>query len=249
MRQSGAAPLQARRTSEPRVPRHERGVQRYGELLDALERLLETNHPDDVGIYQIAKNAKAPPASTYHFFPTKEAAFVALAERYFNRFQAAMHVAVPASAFTSWLSLVAHDSRASAAYFNRHPAALTLVIGRYGGLRVREMDIQHNRNVARQYVRRIQSAFDLPDIVDAPRKFHTMLEIQDAIWAISYVNHRMITPEYELEAIRAAIAYVRLYYPEEVTLKDEIRALIDERHDKILPKGWLDLDSDQPTLG
>lgn len=230
--------VESRRASEPRVPRRERGIQRYRELLDALESLLETNHPDDVGIYQIAEKAKAPPASTYHFFPTKEAAFVALAGRHLNRFHMGLHVPVEASAFSSWLDLLAYDSIGSAHYFNSHPAALKLLIGRYGGLRVREMDIQHNRTVSREYVDRIRSAFELPDIVDSANKFHTMIEIQDAIWAISYVNHGYITPEYEREAVRAARAYIRLYFPEEIALREEIRAEIEAGAKTIFPRGW-----------
>ena len=111
----GPAPAPAKRGFEPRAPQRERGVVRYRELLDALEVLLETHHPDDVGIYQIAEAAKAPPASTYHFFPTREAAFVALAGRHLDRFQQGMHTPVRASAFNSWLELLARDAHASAA--------------------------------------------------------------------------------------------------------------------------------------
>lgn len=230
--------IEPRRNSAPRAPRRERGVQRYGELLDALEVLLETNHPDDIGIYQIAEQAKAPPASTYHFFPTKEAAFVALAERHLRRFRLGMHLPVPAAALAGWLDLLAYDSRESVRYFNSHPAALKLVIGRYGGLRVREVDIEYNRSISRAYVDRLKAAFDMPDVADSATRFHTMLEIQDAVWAISYASHGTITPEYEREAIRASRAYIRLYFPEEIALTEEIRLAIAGGEPLILPRGW-----------
>lgn len=230
--------IEAKRSSQPRAPRRERGVQRYRELLDALEKLLETNNPDDVGIYQIAEEAKAAPASTYHFFPTKEAAFTALAARYLQRFERSLYRAVPASAFDSWRALMAHDSRSSAHYFNQHPAALKLLIGRYGGVEVRNIDIQHNQTVGRKYLRRIRSAFDLPDIPDGESKFHTVLEIQDAIWAISYVKFGRITAEYENEAILAVAAYLRCYYPEIVALREDVREQIMAGAPLILPGGW-----------
>lgn len=122
-------------------------------MLDALERLLATRHPDDVGIYQIAEEANAPTASAYHFFPTKDAAFVALAQRYLEWFQRGMHDAVEASAFAGWLELVARDSAASAHYLNAHPGALKLLTGRHGGMHVRQVEIRHNRQVGQRYMR------------------------------------------------------------------------------------------------
>ncbi len=50
---------------------------------------MRPNAPDDIGLYQIAEEAGVPPASTYHFFPTKDAAFLALAQRYLDGFVAA----------------------------------------------------------------------------------------------------------------------------------------------------------------
>lgn len=231
--------IETRRSLRPREPQRGRGVQRYGELLDALDRLLESNHPDDIGIYQIAEEANAPPASTYHFFPTKEAAFVALAARYLKQFRQGMRTPIRASAFASWLDLLAYDSRASVKYFHQHPAALKLLIDRKGGSRVRELDIEHNRVIAKSYVHRIQAAFALPDIPDAADKFHILLEIQDAIWAVSYVNHGQITPYFENEAIRACRAFIRLYYPEEVPLRDEVRERIAAGEAFIRPEGWM----------
>ncbi|OYW87702.1 MAG: hypothetical protein B7Z22_03915 [Hyphomonas sp. 32-62-5] len=50
--------------------------------------LLADHSPDEIGLYQIADQANVPPGSVYHFFPTKEAAFLALANRYLSGFEA-----------------------------------------------------------------------------------------------------------------------------------------------------------------
>lgn len=235
---------EAKRSSNPREPRREKGFQRYRELLDALDELLKHNHPDDIGIYQIAEQANAPPASTYHFFPTKDAAFVALATRYLQRFMHGLRAPVAASAFDGWLDLIARDSRASADYFNAHPAALKLIIGRHGGVHVRNLDILYNQQVGQKYVERIKAAFHLPDIPEAASKFQTMLEIQDAIWAISFVKHGEITEDYAIEAITACQAFLRCYYPEIIALTDDVRAQLDAGKDLILPAEWLE-DADE----
>lgn len=240
---------EAKRSSDPRPPRREKGFQRYRELLDALERLLATRHPDDVGIYQIAEEANAPTASAYHFFPTKDAAFVALAQRYLEWFQRGMHDAVEASAFAGWLDLVARDSAASAQYLNAHPGALKLLTGRHGGMHVRQVEIRHNRQVGQSYIGRIKAAFALPDIPDAASKFHTMLEIQDAIWAISFVRHGEITEAYSQEAIRACRAYLRCYYPETLALTEDVARQLASGADRIQPSGWANLAADTEPDG
>jgi AcrR family transcriptional regulator len=72
----------AARPTSPRKPVQKRSRERYERLLDATESLLSAQDAGSVGLYDIAKHANVPPASVYHFFPTKEAAFVALAERF-----------------------------------------------------------------------------------------------------------------------------------------------------------------------
>src|SRR5882757_2380501 len=96
-----------RRRVAPRAPSSDRGVQRYTALLDATERLLRTHSPDDIGLYQIAEEAGVPPASTYHFFPTKDAAFLALAQRYLDGFVAVSAEPIDAAELKSWQHLIA----------------------------------------------------------------------------------------------------------------------------------------------
>jgi len=60
-----------RRSSKPRKPLQQRSRERYELLLDATEALLSERDAIDVGLYDIAKHAKVPPASVYHFFRPK----------------------------------------------------------------------------------------------------------------------------------------------------------------------------------
>ena len=94
---AGDAPTALRKAS-PRKPSRERGHMRYAALLDATEALLQHHSPDDIGLYQIAEHAAVPPASVYHFFQTKDSAFLALAERYLAGFRELALRPVPATA-------------------------------------------------------------------------------------------------------------------------------------------------------
>ena len=215
-----------RRRVSPRAPSRGRGVIRYAALVDSVDALLTQSSPDDVGLYQIAEHAGVPPASVYHFFPTKEAAFLALAQRYLEGFSELTRRPVDPSALESWQTLMAWDEKLAMDYYNRHPPALKLFLGGYGGIETRQADIAYNAKVAASTYRRLDSAFHMPFVRDADKKFHVVLEILDAVWAISYLQHGCITEEYRREALDATGAYCRLFLPERVELREEHRAAI-----------------------
>jgi AcrR family transcriptional regulator len=215
-----------RGSARPRVPARERGIQRFALLLDATDALLNEKHADDVGLYQIAERANVPPASVYHFFPTKDAAFLALTRRYLEGFEKIFLEPIEAAALTNWLTLLDRDRQRSVAYFNEHPAAMKLLLGRYGGQEARQADLEFNKQGGAGLYARLKATFVMPKVEGARDKFRIVLEIQDAIWAISFAEHGHITSAYEEEASRACRAYLRLYFPEYVALREEHRETV-----------------------
>ncbi|WP_337169858.1 TetR/AcrR family transcriptional regulator [Gemmatimonas aurantiaca] len=65
-----------------REPRQERGQRRVEEILDATEALILEVGAAACSVQELAKRSGASVGSIYHFFPTKEAIFDALRERY-----------------------------------------------------------------------------------------------------------------------------------------------------------------------
>lgn len=65
-----------------REPRQERGQRRVEEILDATEALILEVGATACSVQELAKRSGASVGSIYHFFPTKEAIFDALRERY-----------------------------------------------------------------------------------------------------------------------------------------------------------------------
>jgi AcrR family transcriptional regulator len=65
-----------------RTPRQARGQRRLDGILDAAETVIAEVGATDASIHEIARRAGASVGSIYHFFPTKDAIFAALAERY-----------------------------------------------------------------------------------------------------------------------------------------------------------------------
>src|SRR5580658_9370071 len=90
------------RRSTPRRPLQERGRARYEAILDVLESLLAETDWDQIGYYQIVERAGMPAASIYHFFPSKSALVMALAERYFEHFRTASQASLVDARFPRW---------------------------------------------------------------------------------------------------------------------------------------------------
>jgi AcrR family transcriptional regulator len=233
MAKSPIATTAPRSRTSPRAPSRGRGLLRFAALVDATETLLADRSPDDVGLYQIAEQAGVPPASVYHFFPTKEAAFLALAQRYLEGFRALHLAPVDAAALHSWQDLMAIDQRRAMDFHNAHPPAMKLFYGGYGGLETRQADIHFVEQTAGWMYRRFDAAFHMPFLREPARKFHISLAILDSIWAISYLRHGRITEDYYAEALDACVAYCRLFLPAETPLRDAHRQSA-ERHEAVV---------------
>ncbi|MET0428863.1 MAG: TetR/AcrR family transcriptional regulator [Microvirga sp.] len=233
-----------RQRARPRVPTRGRGVTRFAELLDTTEALLRDRSPDDVGLYQIAEAAGVPPASVYHFFPTKEAAFAGLVQRYHEGFAANSRQPFAAARLRSWQDLMRIEHESARAYYGAHPAALKLIFGGYGGIESRRMDQQFMSSLADGMFARYDSVFHMPHITAPSASFHIALSIMDAIWSLSYLKEGAITDGYAEEALAACIAYCRLILPERVEVRQAIRELAALGADMTLPIG-----TQQPPQG
>jgi AcrR family transcriptional regulator len=206
--------LHPARRAEPRRPRQERGRVRVEALLDALESLIAERDFDEIGYYDIVQRAGMSAASVYHFFPSKDAVFMALAERYFNHFQASAERRTRSVAPKNWQDLLAARHQAAVEYYNSHKAAMKLIFGNQPFLEIRSADLDSNRAISNHRLEEFRRVYDLPNVKDVAQKFLTAVTISDAIWRVSFIEHGHITPWYAEEAIRATVAYFRTFLPE-----------------------------------
>lgn len=204
------------RSQVPRTPTRGRGIRRYGELLDAADRLLHKENPDLIGLRQIAQEAGAPPASVYHFFPTKEAAFVALAKRYLEGLLAMHRSPIEAHLIGTWRDLMLIDFRRAKDYYNAHPPMNKILYGGYGGVEARKIDNINVSLMAKAHFGRLDRLFHMPHLSDPQRLFEVRMGILDAIWTLSVRQYGFITDESLEEAHAACAAYARLYLPEKM---------------------------------
>jgi AcrR family transcriptional regulator len=210
----------------PRAPSRGRGVRRFGVLLDSVEALLGEVGLEDIGLYQIAERAGVPHASVYHFFPTKDAAFLALAQRYSVVYAKQHAEPIDASALKSWQALLEWDVRRAAAFLRAAPPAMKLALGSYGGLEARRWEISRNGRMAAMAWARMDGLFHMPYLRGADCKLLIAIEIVHSVFTVSYARHGEITEAYVQEAVNASVAYLRLYLPERVDLREAPAAAV-----------------------
>jgi AcrR family transcriptional regulator len=198
----------------PSRPMRKRGIERYNILLDATEGLLAENSDEDVSLAQIAEAAHVPLASVYHFFPNRNAAFVALALRFNEEIYRTSITPVVDPEPQTWQELLHMIHARAAAFQNSRPAALRLFLGAGVSVAVRNTDLSGNARIARSRERFFDAYFHMPFVPD----FVTRLEVAgagvDGIWALSYGRHGHITDYYRQEATAGAIDYLRRFLPE-----------------------------------
>lgn len=217
---TGEAGRPARRTT-PRKPLQERGRARYEAILDVLELLLAETDWDRIGYYQIVERAGMPAASVYHFFPSRNALVMALADRYFEHFRQEAQRFTARCDFPRWQDFVAAGHRVSVEFYNSHPAAMKLILGSQPFMEIHQSDSSVNRIVTDLMVGAFRRMYELPYIQDPHRKFLIVLAIGDAVWRTSLDEHGYITPVYQEEATRAVIAYFRTFLPEDLQPNQE----------------------------
>jgi AcrR family transcriptional regulator len=196
-----------------RAPMRKRGIERFEFLLDATAALIADNPDADISLAHIAERAGVPIASVYHFFPNRNAVFVALAQRYHRQISEMLMVENNEPP-ERWQALFEFRLSRSAQFLNANPAALRLFMGAGVSAEVRNADVAGNAELARQRAAYLRHHYLMAPMPDLEKRLAIALALIDGIWALSYSNHRMITDEYVQEAVRASLMYLRCYLPE-----------------------------------
>jgi AcrR family transcriptional regulator len=215
-----AAPARAATVAaEPRRPSQRRSRLRFEMLLDAADALLCDKETTEVGLYDIAAAANVPPASVYHLFPTKEAAFVALAERYLIGLNSHVIRPVPSGQLRRWQDFVTIELHRAVEYYNDHKVMSKLFFGANVIPDVRLLDVRNVEAASASTYGRINKLFEMPYLFDPDTKFAALIGIYDGIWMTSYARHGRITADFARESELAGIAYCETFLPAVIPLR------------------------------
>ena len=205
--------------TEPRRPSQQRSRLRFKLLLDAADALLSDKETTEVGLYDIAGAAKVPPASVYHLFPTKEAAFVALAERYLVGLSSHITRPVPDGQLQRWQDFITLEIHRAIEYYNANPVMSKLFFGANVIPDVRILDVKNVEAASASTYGRMNSVFEMPYLYSAETKFAALIGIYDGIWMTSYARHGRITADFARESELAGIAYCQTFLPAVIPLR------------------------------
>jgi AcrR family transcriptional regulator len=209
----------SRRKVRATKPVQSRSVQRFDLLLRATDELLSEREPRDVGIYDIADRAGVAPASVYHFFPSKEAAFLALAERYLTDLALLGARAHDPSSLRNWPDLLELAIHRAIDFYNEHPVFRKLFLGGGVSADIREREVAYNALIAENGYDWMQRYFLMPYLPDPAMRFSVIWSIFDGICVTSQVREGLISDAFRAQAVMAVIAYCRTFLPDVVPLR------------------------------
>jgi AcrR family transcriptional regulator len=213
---ANAEPLQigGRRVSQ------KRSQIRVEALLIAADQLLQEREIGDIGIYDVAHLADVPPASAYHFFPTKESVFLALAERYLQELHAALADSMKLAVIERWPSYIQSRYDAAVTFFNDRVAARRLLLGAAVGSDIKNLDLADIDRYTADWYDEMNMIFVMPYVKDAHLKFTVLIGIYDGIWQASYAKYGHINSEFAREGLAAGLAYLETFLPRTIPLRD-----------------------------
>jgi AcrR family transcriptional regulator len=196
-----------------RRPTQARGIEKFEKILDATHALLESRGIDAFSLYDVAKHAKVAAGSVYHFFPNLEAAFIALVERYDQRFAEICSRPIPAGEIDTWEDILLRHFENSRKFINDHPPAMVLIIGPGRTWASKQVDTLGDTRIAQAMLSSFEQHFLLPESPRPDVLLHYTIRMLEGFWELSYQQHGYVTDELSLETNRAAIAYLGLYWP------------------------------------
>jgi AcrR family transcriptional regulator len=201
-----------------RKPSQARGVAKFDKILDAAHHLIDEQPEREISLYDVAEEAGVATGSVYHFFPNIEGIYIALVERYDRKFAEIIRATEPEQG-VNWQQLLVRHTEASRQYINEHRPALMLIIGPLRTWQSRQVDTIGDAAIARAMADNYNQYLVLPESPAAEVILHHAIRMLEGFWELSFQQHGFVTDEMSAETNRAMIAYLRLYWPEYLPIR------------------------------
>jgi AcrR family transcriptional regulator len=189
------------------------GIARRKRLLDAACALLARHDLDEINLADVARAARIPKGSAYHYYGDIMDLYVHLIAVFGEEMLADVRRPLRGRATKTWSGVVAALVRRGALYFDTHRAARQLLISPKTPPELKLRDRQSDRRIAKLFEEQIERRFVLPKRPDRTTIFFRAVEIADLMFSLSMLEHGAIKPAMTEEAIRAVAAYLRSHFP------------------------------------
>lgn len=191
------------------------GIARRRLLLSKARKLLSKNLLKDISLHDVAEASKIPKGSVYFFYDSIESVWSALVEQVYEELGEVMKRPLPAD-LVSWAEVFRVMLEKALVFIDSDSALSQLLVGPHvpAALKIsmRASDVSLGRVVDEQ----LSARFVLPAMPDRPKMFFLALEIVDVLCTVSMIEHGRLTQAYRDECVRASLAYLRSYLPDEL---------------------------------
>ena len=192
------------------------GIVRRKRLLGAARTLLSQRDLDEIGLADVARAARIPKGSAYHYYRDILDLYVQLIAVMGEEMLQDVRRPIRGRAPACWSDIVAALVRRGARYFIRDPAARQLLISPKTPPALKLKDRQSDKQIARLFEEQIERSFVLPALEDRTAIFFRAVEIADLMFGLSMLEHGAITPQMTEEAVRGVVGYLRAHLPDKL---------------------------------
>ena len=189
------------------------GIARRKRLLAAARALLAHRGLDEISLADVARAARIPKGSAYHYYGDILELYVQLIAVFGKEMLEDVRRPIRGRAPASWADIVAALVRRGARYFNDHRAARELLISPKTPPELKLRDRQSDKRIARLFEEQIEERFVLPRSAARTAMFFRAVEIADLMFSLSMLERGSITQQMTGEAIRAVTGYLGTHLP------------------------------------
>lgn len=193
-----------------------RGRLRRQQLIEATRNLLAEHELDSITLADVAIAAGASKGSAYHSYAN-------IAELYMDVVSTIgqeLHSAVAApitDEVEDWRDVFLLCLRRGTQLLSADPAGRQLIHGPKSPPAIKRSDRANDHQVAEVILAHITKLFDFtPDAITVERIYYA-IELADVLYCLSVQQHDEIIPSMAEEGERAALAYLALYLPEQIS--------------------------------
>ena len=193
-------------------PSQKRSEARVANILEVTEQLILDMPLEEITPTQIARRADITRTSLYHFFPSKFDIFDVLASKYYAEIQERVIEYFTPSERKDYREAWSGISCVYSRYFNDHPAAAILLLGRKDDKRIAYTDTRSHSEFAGDLSRLMEQYTDMP--VQCIRKtagadvFHIVVELFVATFSFGMRKDGRISKRIEEEAGKVSLSYI-----------------------------------------
>jgi AcrR family transcriptional regulator len=201
---------------------YKKGKKRREQLIDAALTLLNSQKLETLSMHMIAREAKIPPGSAYHFFANSQEIFMALAERFGTLVNKNITESYSVSETVSWQKVYSTAVDRAVNIYNHTPAYCQLILGPYSPPAIKLSDRDNDEQLGALFANVLYKYFEIPDIPDFNKIVFHSIEIVDLFLSLSFIYHQKLVKDMIDEGKIAAIAYLEYYLPDRIPRNNSV---------------------------